>query len=67
MTFKRILTFLSVFALALGLWAFWWEPASLHNETHNLTIPSWPKTCEGLKVAVLSDLHVGSRLIISII
>ena len=60
MTFKRVLALLSVPVLALGLWAFWWEPGSLHNETHELAIPSWPSACEGLKVAVLSDLHVGS-------
>ncbi len=60
MTFKRTFVFLSVSALALGLWAFWWEPASLHVNKHKLGIPSWPSTCEGLKVAVLSDLHVGS-------
>ena len=60
MTFKRTFTFFSLAILALGLWAFWWEPGSLHNETHELAIPSWPSSCEGLKVAVLSDLHVGS-------
>lgn len=60
MTFKRVLTLLSIPVFALGLWAFWWEPGSLHNETHELSIPSWPSACEGLKVAVLSDLHVGS-------
>ncbi len=60
MSFKNVLILLSIPVLALGLWAFWWEPASLHNETHSLTIQSWPSECEGLKVAVLSDLHVGS-------
>ncbi len=60
MNFKRILLVLSIPILALGLWAFWWEPGSLHSKTHELAIPSWPSACEGLKVAVLSDLHVGS-------
>jgi predicted MPP superfamily phosphohydrolase len=46
--------------LALGLWGFWWEPASLYNETHDLRISSWPAECNGLRIAVLSDLHVGS-------
>jgi len=40
MTFKRVLTLLSIPVLALGLWAFWLEPGSLHNETHELAIPS---------------------------
>ncbi len=60
MTFKRVLSLLLIPILALGLWTFWWEPSSLHNETYELAIPSWPSACEGLKVAVLSDLHVGS-------
>jgi predicted MPP superfamily phosphohydrolase len=57
---KRLFAVFSIPFLAVSLWAFWWEPASLHNETHELAISSWPQTCEGLKVAVLSDLHVGS-------
>ena len=43
-----------------GTWAFWIEPASLRNEGHQLELPSWPTTCDGLRVAVLADLHVGS-------
>ncbi len=54
------LLFLSLGTTTLGLWAFWVEPSSLHNETHELGLPSWPQACDGLKVAVLSDLHVGS-------
>ena len=45
---------------ALGLWAFWLEPASLHNENHVITLPSWPAKCDGVRVALLADLHVGS-------
>ena len=50
----------SLFVLGLGLWAFWLEPASLSNEDHELTLPGWPDSCDGLRVAVLADLHVGS-------
>jgi predicted MPP superfamily phosphohydrolase len=57
---KRLSAVLSVPILAVSLWAFWWEPVSLHNETHKLAIPSWPPRYEALKVGVLSDLHVGS-------
>lgn len=45
---------------AIGLWAFWYEPASLRDEKHHLVIPHWPPECAGLRVAVLADLHVGS-------
>jgi predicted MPP superfamily phosphohydrolase len=50
----------SAAALVLALWGFWWEPASLYNETHDLRLPSWPAECNDLRIAVLSDLHVGS-------
>jgi len=57
---RKFLTLASLCALGLGLWAFWLEPASLYNEDHELTLPGWPKSCDGLRVAVLADLHVGS-------
>jgi len=45
---------------AAALWAFWLEPASLRNQDLTLRLPSWPQACDGLRVAVLGDLHVGS-------
>lgn len=60
-TFLRSLGLVSVaIGLALGLWGFWLEPASLRNEDHRLALPRWPAACDGLRVAVLADLHVGS-------
>jgi uncharacterized protein len=44
----------------LGTWAFWLEPASLFNENHRIVVPSWPAECDGIRIAVLADLHVGS-------
>ena len=41
-------------------WAFWLEPASLRNETYRLSIPHWPSSCSAFRVALLSDLHIGS-------
>jgi uncharacterized protein len=46
--------------LGLGVWAFWVEPASLHVSEHRLSIASWPSDCNGLRIAVLADLHIGS-------
>jgi len=57
---RKLFVCLSLCALGLGLWAFWLEPASLNNEDHELTLPGWPSSCDGLRVAVLADLHVGS-------
>jgi uncharacterized protein len=55
-----ILAAVGVLGLILVLWAFWWEPASVYNERHDLRLAVWPTECNGLRVAVLSDLHVGS-------
>jgi predicted MPP superfamily phosphohydrolase len=43
-----------------ALWGFAIEPATLRNHNHEITIPSWPVACDGVRVAVLADLHVGS-------
>ena len=54
-------------ALALGalgssvlLWGFVLEPARLRNEDYEIALPGWARSCDGVRVAVLSDLHVGS-------
>jgi uncharacterized protein len=47
-------------AMLLAVQAFWLEPASLRNETQSLRLPGWPAACDGMRVAVLADLHVGS-------
>lgn len=45
---------------ALGLWAFWLEPASVTVTRVGLRVPRWHAEHRGLKLAVLTDLHVGS-------
>jgi uncharacterized protein len=47
-------------ALVLGGWAFWIEPRSLVVNRSTLDVPRWPEPLRGLRVALLSDLHVGS-------
>ena len=44
--------------VTLALWAFWLEPASLTVAEHELSL-AWPGD-RPLRVAVLTDLHVGS-------
>jgi len=51
---------LALVGLGLGGWAFWWEPSSLRNEDHELALPAWPAACDGMRVAILADLHTGS-------
>lgn len=48
---------LACVALALGLQAFWLEPASLRVSEERISLP-WP--ARPLRVAILTDLHVGS-------
>lgn len=46
--------------LTLMLWAFWWEPQRLVVVPGELELPGWPRGLAGFRVALLSDLHVGS-------
>ncbi len=57
---QRIDLLLLVLFVSLGLWAFWLEPASLRLQEYVVQPPLWPSECDGLRVAVLADLHVGS-------
>lgn len=60
---KRTLTLAALVLLApaaIGTWGFWLEPSSLRNEDHEIGLPSWPRECDGLRIAILTDLHVGS-------
>src|SRR5437762_4388314 len=57
---RRSIVLLLFISVALFLWAFVFEPASLRTKEYSIAIPRWPKACAGLRIAVLSDLHVGS-------
>jgi uncharacterized protein len=48
--------------LALGCagWAFWFEPRRLVLREISLDVPRWPAQLEGMRLALISDLHVGS-------
>ncbi len=46
--------------VVLALWAFAFEPASLRVRETTLTLEKWPTHLDGLRVAVLADLHTGS-------
>ena len=46
--------------LFLGLWTFWWEPSSLRIVKQKIALHPWHAEHDGLRIAVLSDLHVGS-------
>jgi predicted MPP superfamily phosphohydrolase len=47
-------------AALLAVWALLIEPSRLVVHREELRLPHWPKPLAGLRVALLSDLHVGS-------
>lgn len=57
---RTALLTLAIIFLGLGLWAFWIEPAWLTTHRFALQLPLWHSEHQGLKIAILTDLHVGS-------
>ena len=57
---RTICVTLAVVLLPLGVWSFWLEPASITVRHVRLEIPSWHAEHRDVKIAVLTDLHVGS-------
>ena len=60
---KRIRVTLAVIPLLIACFFFWSlliEPNRLVVLQEVVTIANWPKELDGLKVAVISDIHVGS-------
>ncbi len=47
-------------ALALAAWAFYFEPRRLVVNHIELDVPHWPAAQAGVRIALISDLHVGS-------
>ena len=56
----KVFAALAVIIFALVVWAFWLEPASITVRHVRLEIPSWHAEHRDMKIAVLTDLHVGS-------
>ncbi|MFY9227482.1 MAG: metallophosphoesterase [Blastocatellia bacterium] len=60
---KAIMVFTLSFILLgfiLASWAFWFEPDSLVVRKVEIKLENWHKEHDGLKIAILTDLHVGS-------
>jgi predicted MPP superfamily phosphohydrolase len=63
---RSLLIAAGALALALvltGIWAFLIEPNRLVVKEETIKLQNWPAGFENLKIAVLSDLHVGSPFI----
>lgn len=46
--------------VALSAWGVGWEPRQLVERDYLVELPGWPRTCDGVRVDVIADLHVGS-------
>jgi uncharacterized protein len=57
---KRAAALAVIALVALTAFAFLIEPGRLVVKREELDIPNWPSSLAGLRVALLSDLHVGS-------
>lgn len=44
----------------LLLWVLWWEPGRLTTNDVQITSSRWSLSCQGTKIALLADLHIGS-------
>jgi predicted MPP superfamily phosphohydrolase len=58
---QRAVSLVVAVPLFLACWAFWFEPRRLVVHRFELDLPNWPREEAGLTIALLSDLHVGSR------
>jgi hypothetical protein len=57
---RQVLGVLAAAGVVLALWAFVIEPGRLTISSHTITIPGWPHEFEGLKIVLVSDLHIGA-------
>jgi len=55
-----LLSALVMGGVTLAVWGFWIEPGRLVVRRYVLHPPDWPVRLDGLRVALLADLHVGS-------
>jgi predicted MPP superfamily phosphohydrolase len=47
-------------AAGLAVWATWIEPRRVVIRRRELELPGWPSDLDGLRVAVVADLHTGA-------
>ena len=62
-TVARLLLVATGLASAAGVYAFWWEPSQLVVTRSEIVLPSQHAIGTPLRIAALSDIHVGSPYI----
>jgi predicted MPP superfamily phosphohydrolase len=58
--FARALALIALLGVCIGLYAVVIEPSRLVVNQYELAIPNWPSALSGLRVALISDTHIGS-------
>src|SRR5688572_19309718 len=48
-----------VLIASMGMWGFFIEPNRLIVREETIRIDNWPTELSGIKIAVISDIHVG--------
>jgi hypothetical protein len=60
----RLVAALTAFVLiGLAAWAFVIEPDRLVVRAATIALPDWPREFDGLRIAAISDLHVGANFL----
>src|SRR5262245_39615164 len=60
---RVVLAAIPVIIAAIVIWAFFIEPNRLVVRHQTIQISQWPRELSGIRIAVMSDIHVGSRFI----
>lgn len=60
---RVVLATVPVVIAALVIWGFFIEPNRLVVRHQTIQISQWPKELSGIRIAVISDIHVGARFI----
>ena len=60
---RVVLATLPVVIAGVVIWAFFIEPNRLIVRHQTIQINEWPRELSGIRIAVISDIHVGSRFI----
>jgi predicted MPP superfamily phosphohydrolase len=60
---RVILAAIPVVIGALAIWAFFIEPNRLVVRHQTIEVSEWPRELSGIRIAVISDIHVGARFI----
>jgi uncharacterized protein len=60
---KITILVMALCAITLMLWSFWYEPSQLIVTETSIALDNWHGEHNNLKVAILTDLHVGSPYI----